>query len=90
MNLLRAMLGAMLGASCVFCVPATVRAQMPDPSVMNGRSLPAPDAPAGTTSVRVMRERIGNNVPGQDVSLVDASGATIGPRKTDESGRASP
>ena len=61
---------------------------MPDPSVMNGRSLPAPDAPAGTTSVRVMRERIGNNVPGQDVSLVDASGATIGPRKTDDQGRA--
>jgi hypothetical protein len=61
---------------------------MPDPSVMNGRSLPAPDAPTGTTTVRVMRERIGNNVPGQDVSLVDASGATVGPRRTDEGGRA--
>jgi hypothetical protein len=35
-----------------------------------------------------MRERIGNTVPGQDVSLVDAAGTTIGTRKTDESGRA--
>ena len=92
MRLLGAVLGAVLRASfgicglCALSVP--VLAQMPDPSVMNGRSLPAPDAPAGTTTVRLMRERIGNNVPGQDVSLVDASGATIGPRKTHDGGRA--
>jgi hypothetical protein len=84
------LVGASFGI-CVLCaLDARVFAQMPDPSVMNGRSLPAPEAPAGTTTVRVMRERIGNNVTGQDVSLVEASGAgaTIGPRKTDDGGRA--
>ncbi|MEO5821019.1 MAG: hypothetical protein ABIT71_10960 [Vicinamibacteraceae bacterium] len=68
--------------------PAPAEAQMPDLSQMNGRSLPAPDAPAGSTSVRVMRQTLGNNVVGQEVTLTDASGATIGTRKTDDGGRA--
>jgi hypothetical protein len=63
-------------------------AQMPDPSQMSGRSLPAPEAPVGTTSVRVMRQTIGNNVVGQEVMLVDASGTTVGTRATDDAGRA--
>jgi hypothetical protein len=75
------LIGAMLLVS-----PAA--AQMPDLSQMTGRSLPAPDAPIGTTSVRVMRQTIGNNVVGQEVTLLDASGATIGVRKTDDGGRA--
>jgi hypothetical protein len=79
-------LGAVLGIVLELCVPAA--AQMPDPSLMNGRSLPAPDAAVGTTTVRVMKERIGNNVVGQDVSLVDGAGATIATRKTDDGGRA--
>jgi hypothetical protein len=63
-------------------------AQMPDLSQMNGRSLPAPDAPAGSASVRVMRETLGNNVVGQEVTLTDANGVTVGTRKTDDAGRA--
>jgi hypothetical protein len=63
-------------------------AQMPDLSQMNGRSLPAPDAPVGSASVRVMRETLGNNVVGQEVTLTDANGVTVGTRKTDDAGRA--
>jgi hypothetical protein len=74
-------LGAVLAA-------APAAAQMPDLSQMTGRSLPAPEAPIGTTSIRVMRQTIGNNVVGQEVTLVDASGATIGARRTDDAGRA--
>ena len=61
---------------------------MPPLSQMNGRSLPAPDAPAGSATVRVMRQTLGNNVVGQDVTLTDASGATVATRKTDDAGRA--
>ena len=43
---------------------------------MNGRSLPAPDAPVGSATVRVMRETLGNNVVGQEVTLTDANGVT--------------
>ena len=67
---------------------APAAAQMPDLSQMNGRSLPAPDAPAGSATVRVMRETLGNNVVGQEVTLTDANGATVGTRKTDDAGRA--
>ncbi len=63
-------------------------AQMPDLSQMNGRSLPAPDAPVGSATVRVMRETLGNNVVGQEVTLNDANGVSIGTRKTDDAGRA--
>ena len=63
-------------------------AQMPDLSQMNGRSLPAPDAPVGSATVRVMRETLGNNVVGQEVTLTDANGVSIGTRKTDDAGRA--
>jgi uncharacterized protein GlcG (DUF336 family) len=63
-------------------------AQMPDLSQMNGLSLPAPDAPAGSATVRVMRQTLGNNVVGQEVTLTDANGATVATRKTDDAGRA--
>jgi hypothetical protein len=69
-------------------LPGRASAQMPDLSQMNGRSLPAPDAPAGSATVRVMRQTLGNNVVGQAVTLTDAAGATIGPRTTDDGGRA--
>jgi hypothetical protein len=69
-------------------LPERAAAQMPDLSQMNGRSLPAPDAPVGSATVRVMRQTIGNNVVGQAVTLTDGAGATIGPRTTDDGGRA--
>ncbi len=82
--LVRLMAIAVLAA--LLATPAV--AQMPDLSQMNGRSLPAPDAPSGSATVRVMRETLGNNVVGQDVTLTDASGAVVGTRKTDGAGRA--
>jgi hypothetical protein len=59
---------------------------MPDPSAIAGTPLPAPELPAGTITVRVVRERMGNNVAGQDVTLTIGQGKrTI---KTDAQGRA--
>jgi hypothetical protein len=59
---------------------------MPDPSLIHGRAIPAPELANGTVTVRVVREAIGNNAPGQQVSL------TVGGRTrtatTDEQGRA--
>jgi hypothetical protein len=79
----------LLAVGALIVLPgAPVAAQMPDLSQMNGRSLPAPDAPAGTSSVRVMRQTLGNNVVGQAVTVTDANGATIATRPTDDGGRA--
>ena len=59
---------------------------MPDPSAMAGTPLPAPELPNATVTVRVLRERMGNNVAAQSVTL------TVGgaPRTatTDGQGRA--
>ena len=42
---------------------------MPDPSLIHGRAIPAGDLAPGTVTVRVVREAIGNNITGQDVRL---------------------
>jgi hypothetical protein len=60
--------------------------QMPDPSQMAGRPLPAPELPTGTVSVRVVRERMGNNIANQTVSLRSAKQTLTG--TTDAQGRA--
>jgi hypothetical protein len=59
---------------------------MPDPSLINGRALPAPELAAGTVTVRVVREAIGNNVVGQDVTLT--VGGETRTATTDNEGRA--
>jgi hypothetical protein len=59
---------------------------MPDPSLMNGRPLPAPELKAGTVTVRVVREALGNNMPGQQVRLT--VGGTTRTATTDDQGRA--
>ena len=59
---------------------------MPDPSAIAGAPLPAPELPNATVSIRVVRERMGNNVPGQEVTL--NVGSTPRTAKTDEQGRA--
>ena len=59
---------------------------MPDPSLIHGRAIPAPELPNGAVTVRVVREAIGNNVPGQQVR-VTAGGATR-TATTDAQGRA--
>jgi hypothetical protein len=53
---------------------------------MHGRPLPAPDLRDGTVTVRVMREAIGNDAPGQQVRLT-VGGATR-TATTDQQGRA--
>jgi hypothetical protein len=59
---------------------------MPDPSAIAGQPLPAPELPNATVSVRVVRERMGNNIAGQQVTLL--VGATPRAAKTDAQGRA--
>ena len=59
---------------------------MPDPSAIAGTPLPAPELPDRTVTVRVVRERMGNNIAGQDVTLtVGQNKRTL---KTDAQGRA--
>jgi hypothetical protein len=60
--------------------------QMPDPSLIHGKALPAPELPDGTITVRVVRESIGNDIPNQPVSLT-ATGRTR-TAQTDAQGRA--
>jgi hypothetical protein len=67
-------------------IPAYPQVNMPDPSAIAGVPLPAPELPNATVSVRVVRERMGNNVAGQDVTL--NVGSTPRRAKTDEQGRA--
>jgi hypothetical protein len=45
---------------------------MPDPSLINGKALPAAELPTGTVTVRVVRRGIGNNLPGQKVTVTAA------------------
>jgi hypothetical protein len=59
---------------------------MPDPSLIAGKAIPAPELPTGTVTVRVVREAIGNNIAGQDVTVTLAGTARTA--KTDDQGRA--
>src|SRR5688572_5254109 len=65
---------------------ANGQVNMPDPSAIAGQPLPAPELPNATVSVRVVRERMGNNVAGQEVTL--SVGEKPRTAKTDEQGRA--
>jgi hypothetical protein len=60
--------------------------EMPDPSQIHGRALPAPELPNGTVTVRVVREAIGNNLPGQQVRVTAGSATRLA--TTDDQGRA--
>lgn len=76
--------------SCVlvaaFAGSAAAQINMPDPSVINGKAIPAGDLQTGTVTVRVVRESLGNNVIGQAVT-VSINGETKR-AITDEQGRA--
>jgi hypothetical protein len=67
-------------------VSAHAQVNMPDPSAIAGQPLPAPELPNAAVSVRVVRERMGNNVAGHDVTL--NVGSTPRTAKTDAQGRA--
>jgi hypothetical protein len=65
---------------------ASAQVEMPDPSAIAGTPLPAPELPDGAITIRVVRERMGNNIAGQDVTLtVGQDKRTV---KTDAQGRA--
>jgi hypothetical protein len=70
----------------VLAVVSANAQQMPDPSQMAGRPLPAPELPAGTVSVRLVRERMGNNIVNHPVTLKAADRSLAG--TTDQQGRA--
>jgi hypothetical protein len=77
-------------AALAFAGSAALLAQMPDLRQMSGQPLPSADLPAGTVSVRVVRQTIANNVSGVAVELAPASGTSPAPRSvaTDAGGRA--
>lgn len=59
---------------------------MPDPSAIHGQAIPAAELADGTVTVRVVREAIGNNITGQEVSLTsEGRTRTV---TTDDQGRA--
>ena len=66
--------------------PAAAQVAMPDAAQMSGVPLPAPELPSGTVTIRLVRERMGNNVPGQEVALVTPDSRVTG--VTDAQGRA--
>jgi hypothetical protein len=79
----------LLGLACALllaCSAITTAQDMPDPSIIHGRAIPAPELANGTVTVRVVREDLGNNIAGQEVRLT-AGGATR-TSTTDELGRA--
>ena len=69
-----------------FAASASAQINMPDPSMINGKALPAGDLQTGTITVRVVRESIGNNIVGQQVTMT-VNGETK-KAVTDEQGRA--
>jgi hypothetical protein len=48
---------------------ASAQVNMPDPKQVSGVPLPAPELPAGTVSVRVIRGSFSNNLPNQSVEI---------------------
>ena len=78
-------------AVVLFLLPLLIGARagaqdMPDPSQIHGRAIPAAELPDGTVTVRVVREAIGNNIGGQPVTVL-VQGRTH-TATTDDLGRA--
>jgi hypothetical protein len=73
--------------ACIVSLAPVASAQvaMPDASQLSGVPLPAPELPDGTLTVRVVRERMGNNIPGQVVTLKGAG--ALQTATTDAQGR---
>jgi hypothetical protein len=80
------MKGLIAIAVALLSIGVALGQDMPDPSLINGRGIPAADLPNGTVTVRVVREAIGNNVPGQQVHV--KVGQNTFTATTDAQGRA--
>jgi hypothetical protein len=77
---------AILVACLLPASAARAQVAMPDAGQMSGIPLPAAELPNGTVSVRVVRERMGNNIAGQSVSVTGSGQTKTG--TTDAQGRA--
>jgi hypothetical protein len=78
---------ALLIAFLVLLTPVIAGGQqMPEASQMAGRPLPAPELPDASVVVRLVRERMGNNIPNHPVSLLVGGEARTA--TTDAQGRA--
>jgi len=75
-----------LSVALLVSAPAYAQVAMPDPSAIAGTPLPAPELPDSTVTVRVVRERMGNNIAGQPVIL--RVGTATRTATTDAQGRA--
>lgn len=84
--MIRSRLGAAVAAWLLTAAVASAQVAMPDARQMSGVPLPAGDLANGTVTVRVVRERMGNNVPNQEVTLATPDGNVSG--VTDAEGRA--
>jgi len=65
---------------------ALAQNNMPAPELIHGKAIPASELPNGTVTVRVVRESIGNNIAGQQVTV--SVGGKTHTAATDEAGRA--
>ena len=72
--------------SLILAAPLMAQIAMPDATQMSGVPLPAADLPNGAVTVRVVRERMGNNIAGQSVTLKGGGQSKSG--VTDAQGRA--
>ena len=84
--MIRSRLGVALAAWLLTAAIASAQVAMPDARQMSGVPLPAGELANGTVTVRVVRERMGNNVPNQEVTLATPDGNVSA--VTDAEGRA--
>lgn len=82
----RGLAAAAILAAALAPQPLDAQVAMPDATQMSGIPLPAVDLPNGTVTVRVVRERMGNNIAGQEVVLDTPDGRVTA--ITDAQGRA--
>jgi hypothetical protein len=73
-------------AAMIAFAPAAFAQQMPDPSQIHGKAIPAPELGNSIVTVRVVRQTIANNVPQQQVKITQGSVSRTA--ITDEQGRA--
>jgi hypothetical protein len=73
-------------ACALMASAAQAQINMPDPSQIHGRAIPAPELATGTVTVRVVREALGNNLQGQTVRVTTGSASRTA--TTDAQGRA--
>ena len=84
--MIRSRLGAAMAVWLLTAISASAQVAMPDARQMSGVPLPAGELANGTVTVRVVRERMGNNVPNQEVTLATPDGNVSA--VTDAEGRA--